>query len=46
MKASSAAPGTGIVVVDVSTAAEDGPTAAAWVSAGTLRLVLAAPDGS
>lgn len=46
VKASSAAPGTGIVVVDVATAAEDGPTAAAWVSAGTLRLVLAAPDGS
>jgi hypothetical protein len=46
VKASSAAPGTGIVVVDVATTATDGPTAAAWVSAGTLRLVLAAPDGS
>lgn len=46
VKASSAAPGTGIVVVDVATTAADGPTAAAWVSAGTLRLVLAAPDGT
>ncbi|MFC8660776.1 SAF domain-containing protein [Streptomyces sp. NPDC057199] len=46
VKASSAAPGTGIVVVDVATSAADGPTAAAWVSAGTLRLVLAAPDGN
>ncbi|WP_405477822.1 SAF domain-containing protein [Streptomyces canus] len=46
VKASSATPGTGIVVVDVATTAEDGPTAAAWVSAGTLRLVLAAPDGT
>ncbi|MGW4979192.1 SAF domain-containing protein [Streptomyces mirabilis] len=46
VKASSAAPGTGVVVVDVATTATDGPTAAAWVSAGTLRLVLAAPDGS
>ncbi|MEU1446929.1 SAF domain-containing protein [Streptomyces mirabilis] len=46
VKASSAAPGTGVVVVDVATSAVDGPTAAAWVSAGTLRLVLAAPDGS
>ncbi|WP_328834565.1 SAF domain-containing protein [Streptomyces europaeiscabiei] len=45
VKASSAAPGTGIVVVDIATAAQDGPTAAAWVAAGTLRLVLAAPDG-
>ncbi|WP_432190006.1 SAF domain-containing protein [Streptomyces sp. Tue6028] len=45
VKASSAAPGTGVVVVDVATSASDGPTAAAWVSAGTLRLVLAAPDG-
>jgi hypothetical protein len=45
VKASSAAPGTGVVVVDVATTAEDGPTAAAWVSAGALRLVLAAPDG-
>ncbi|WP_280883317.1 SAF domain-containing protein [Streptomyces pseudovenezuelae] len=45
VKASSAAPGTGIVVVDVATTAQEGPTAAAWVSAGTLRLVLAAPDG-
>ncbi|MFE9769749.1 SAF domain-containing protein [Streptomyces sp. NPDC005808] len=46
VKASGAAPGTGIVVVDVATTAQDGPTAAAWVSAGTLRLVLAAPDGN
>jgi len=45
VKASGAAPGTGIVVVDVATAATDGPTAAAWEAAGTLRLVLAAPDG-
>ncbi|MFI1768960.1 SAF domain-containing protein [Streptomyces sp. NPDC020800] len=45
VKASGVAPGTGIVVVDVATSSEDGPTAAAWVSAGTLRLVLAAPDG-
>ncbi|MFF8847608.1 SAF domain-containing protein [Streptomyces sp. NPDC015127] len=45
VKASAAAPGTGIVVVDVATSATDGPTAAAWVSAGTLRLVLSAPDG-
>jgi hypothetical protein len=46
VKASQAAPGTGVVVVDVATAADDGPTAAAWVSAGALRLVLTAPDGS
>ncbi|MGW1067492.1 SAF domain-containing protein [Streptomyces aureus] len=45
VKASDAAPGTGAVVVDVATSATDGPTVAAWVSAGTLRLVLAAPDG-
>lgn len=45
VKASSAAPGTGVVVVDVATSAAKGPTAAAWVSAGTVRLVLAAPDG-
>jgi hypothetical protein len=45
VKASSAAPGTGIVVVDVATTAQEGATAAAWVSAGTLRLVLAAPGG-
>jgi len=45
VKASGAAPGTGIVVADVATAATDGPTAAAWEAAGTLRLVLAAPDG-
>ncbi|MFJ1974099.1 SAF domain-containing protein [Streptomyces sp. NPDC087903] len=45
VKASSAAPGTGIVVVDVATSAADGPMAAAWVAAGTLRLVLAAPGG-
>ncbi|BAC67892.1 hypothetical protein Save01_05674 [Streptomyces avermitilis] len=46
VKASGAAPGSGVVVVDVATSADDGPIAAAWVSAGTLRLVLAAPDGS
>ncbi|MEU6324780.1 SAF domain-containing protein [Streptomyces sp. NPDC047009] len=46
VKASQAAPGTGVVVVDVATSAADGPTVAAWVSAGTLRLVLTAADGS
>lgn len=46
VKASGAAPGTGIVVVDVATSATDGPTAAAWEAAGALRLVLAAPDGN
>ncbi|MET8453134.1 SAF domain-containing protein [Streptomyces sp. NPDC005209] len=46
VKASGAAPGTGIVVVDVATSAADGPTAAAWEAAGTLRMVLAAPDGN
>ncbi|WP_458248838.1 SAF domain-containing protein [Streptomyces sp. MAI_2237] len=46
VKASDAAPGTGVVVVDVATSASDGPTAAAWEAAGTLRLVLAAPGGS
>ncbi|MET7456258.1 SAF domain-containing protein [Streptomyces sp. NPDC005574] len=45
-KASSAAPGTGVVVVDVATSAAEGPVAAAWVAADALRLVLAAPDGS
>lgn len=45
VKASKAAPGTGILVVDVATTAADGPTVAAWVSVGSLRLVLAAPDG-
>ncbi|WTX61094.1 SAF domain-containing protein [Streptomyces sp. NBC_00648] len=45
VKASGAAPGTGIVVVDVATAASDGPTAAAWEAAGTLRLVLATVEG-
>jgi hypothetical protein len=46
VKASSAAPGTGIVVVDVATSATDGPMAAAWEAGGTLRLVLVAPDGN
>ncbi len=46
VKASSAAPGTGIMVVDVATTAQEGPTAAAWAAAGTLRLNLAAPDGN
>ncbi|MET8288343.1 SAF domain-containing protein [Streptomyces sp. NPDC005132] len=45
VKASGAAPGSGIVVVDVATSATDGPTTAAWVAASTLRLVLAAADG-
>ncbi|MGW0969870.1 SAF domain-containing protein [Streptomyces sp. NPDC002516] len=45
VKASDAAPGTGIVVVDVATSASDGPRAAAWEATDTLRLVLAAPDG-
>ncbi|QDN83288.1 flagellar biosynthesis protein FlgA [Streptomyces sp. S1A1-7] len=46
VKASKAAPGTGIVVVDVATSADDGPTVASWVSSSTLRLVLDAQDGS
>ncbi|MFE2603592.1 SAF domain-containing protein [Streptomyces mirabilis] len=46
VKASKAAPGTGIVVVDVATSANDGPTVASWVSSSTLRLVLDAQDGS
>ncbi|MFJ3213866.1 SAF domain-containing protein [Streptomyces flaveolus] len=46
VKASKAAPGTGVVVVDVATAADDGPTVAAWVSADALRLVLDAPENS
>ncbi|MEU1660660.1 SAF domain-containing protein [Streptomyces griseofuscus] len=46
VKASGAAPGTGVVVVDVATSASDGPTAAAWEAAGALRLVLAAADGT
>lgn len=46
VRATKAAPGTGIVVVDVATSAGDGPTVAAWVSAGALRLVLTAPDGA
>ncbi|MFE1390897.1 SAF domain-containing protein [Streptomyces albogriseolus] len=46
VKASKAAPGTGVVVVDVATTAEAGPTAAAWVSADALRLVLDAPENS
>ncbi|MFF0764306.1 hypothetical protein ACFYWH_30395 [Streptomyces sp. NPDC003737] len=46
VKASGAAPGTGVVVVDVATAATDGPTAAAWEAAGILSLVLAAPGGN
>lgn len=46
VKASGAAPGTGVVVVDVATSASDGPTAAAWEAAGALRLVLAAADGA
>ncbi|MEU1264557.1 SAF domain-containing protein [Streptomyces cellulosae] len=46
VKASKAAPGTGVVVVDVATTAEAGPTAAAWVSADALRLVLDAPENN
>ncbi|MGW0078923.1 SAF domain-containing protein [Streptomyces cellulosae] len=46
VKASKAAPGTGVVVVDVATTAEAGPTVAAWVSADALRLVLDAPENS
>jgi hypothetical protein len=46
VKASKAAPGTGIVVVDIATSANDGPTVASWVSSSTLRLVLDAQDGS
>ncbi|MFD5425527.1 SAF domain-containing protein [Streptomyces sp. NPDC127084] len=46
VKASAAAPGTGMVVVDVATSTAEGPTAAAWVAAGALRLVLDAPGGS
>ncbi|MEU9221952.1 SAF domain-containing protein [Streptomyces sp. NPDC048376] len=46
VKASKAAPGTGVVVVDVATTADDGPTVAAWVSADALRLVLDAPENS
>ncbi|CAM5673973.1 SAF domain-containing protein OS=Streptomyces griseomycini OX=66895 GN=FHS37_007373 PE=4 SV=1 [Streptomyces griseomycini] len=45
VKASKAAPGTGVVVVDVATSAKDGPTAAAWVSTRAVRLVLDAPEG-
>lgn len=45
VKASKTAPGSGVAVVDVATAEADGPTAAGWVSAGALRLVLDAPDG-
>jgi hypothetical protein len=45
VKASGAAPGTGIVVVDVATSASDGPTVAAWEATDTLRLVLTAPGG-
>ncbi|MEV6699234.1 SAF domain-containing protein [Streptomyces sp. NPDC051453] len=46
VKAGKAAPGTGVVVVDVATTADDGPRLAAWVSAGNVRLVLDAPGGS
>ncbi|MFF0698479.1 SAF domain-containing protein [Streptomyces tendae] len=46
VKASKAAPGTGVVVVDVAMTADDGPTVAAWVSAEALRLVLDAPENS
>ncbi|MET7930854.1 hypothetical protein ABZT43_44730, partial [Streptomyces sp. NPDC005349] len=41
-----AAPGTGVVVVDVATTTDDGPRLAAWVSSGNVRLVLDAPGGS
>ncbi|MGC9501031.1 SAF domain-containing protein [Streptomyces sp. WG7] len=46
VKASKAAPGTGVVVVDVATTADDGPTVAAWVSADALRLVLDSPENN
>ncbi|MEU9522832.1 SAF domain-containing protein [Streptomyces sp. NPDC048224] len=46
VKASKAAPGTGVVVVDVATTAADGPTVAAWVSADALRLVLDSPENT
>ncbi|MGW6755541.1 SAF domain-containing protein [Streptomyces sp. NPDC055006] len=46
VKAGAAAPGTGVVVVDVATAASEGPRLAAWVSSGNVRLVLDAPGGS
>lgn len=46
VKASKAAPGSGIVVVDVATSAADGPTVAAWVATGTFRLILDAQGGS
>lgn len=35
-----------MVVVDVATTADDGPTVAAWVSADALRLVLDAPQNN
>lgn len=46
VKAGKAAPGTGVVVVDVATTTDDGPRLAAWVSSGNVRLVLDAPGGS
>ncbi|GGO58999.1 SAF domain-containing protein [Streptomyces lasiicapitis] len=45
VKAGKAAPGTGVVVVDVAAQADDGPRLAAWVSSETVRLVLDAPGG-
>lgn len=44
-KAGKAAPGTGVVVVDVAAKADDAPRLAAWVASGTVRLVLDAPGG-
>lgn len=45
VKAGKAAPGTGVVVVDVAAQDDDAPRLAAWVSSETVRLVLDAPDG-
>lgn len=45
VKAGKAAPGTGVVVVDVAAPDEDAPRLAAWVSSETVRLVLDAPGG-
>ncbi|MFD4482786.1 SAF domain-containing protein [Streptomyces sp. NPDC058471] len=45
VKAGKAAPGTGVVVVDVATQAADASRLAAWVSADSVRLVIDAPGG-
>ncbi|MGA4844791.1 SAF domain-containing protein [Streptomyces sp. G5(2025)] len=46
VKAGDAAPGTGVVVVDVAAKAGDAPRLAAWVASDTVRLVLDAPGGT